>query len=153
MQQSTPTEYKPCSKSSLEMGSKVGRLSGSSEPFTLEKPARTPHNCIVALENQLRLPFNSDLPHMVGTLLRRGERNIVLDLDRVSKIDAAGIGELVRAYNMAISSHGTLRIANTKPWPREMLERVGLFDRLNSSPNDSEERGLNLHHQASVEQV
>jgi anti-anti-sigma regulatory factor len=141
MQQSTPTAYKPCSKSSLEMGSKVGRLSGSSEAFTLEKPPGTLDNCIVSLEDRLRLPFTSELPHMVGTLLRRGERNIVFDLARVSKIDAAGIGELVRAYNMAIAGNGTLRIANTKPWPREMLERVGLFDRLNSSPNDIEERG------------
>jgi anti-anti-sigma factor len=74
---------------------------------------------------------------MVRTLLRRGERRIVLDLAGVSRIDAAGIGELVRAYNIAIASNGALRIVNTTPRVREMLERVGLFDRLNAGPNDT----------------
>ena len=77
---------------------------------------------------------------MVRTLLRRGGRHIVLDLACVSKIDAAGIGELVRGYNLAMGSNGTLRIANTNPWVREMLERVDLYDRLKAASNDSQER-------------
>ena len=128
MQQSMATEYKPCH----EMGSKVIRLSRSNEAFTLGQPSPTQHGYTVRLEDRLRLPFNGEVPHMARTLLRKGERNIVLDLACVSKIDAAGIGELVRAYNLAIACNGTLRIANTTSWVREMLARVGLFDRLNA---------------------
>ena len=80
---------------------------------------------------------------MVRTLLGRGERRIVLDLACLTKIDAAGIGELVRAYNMTAASNGTLRIANTDPWVREMLNMVGLFDRLHSGDTDSRD-----HHKA-----
>jgi anti-anti-sigma factor len=80
-----------------------------------------------------RLPSNGELSHMVRSLLRREERRIVLDLGGVSEIDAAEIGELVRAYNTAIAGNGSLRIVNTNPRVRETLERVGLFGRLESS--------------------
>jgi anti-anti-sigma factor len=68
------------------------------------------------------------LRHNVRALLRRGERIIVLDLTRVSRIDAAGVGELVRAYNMAIAENSVLQIVNAAAWVQEILERVGLFD-------------------------
>jgi anti-anti-sigma factor len=140
MQQRTQVDYSPCSRSSQEMGNELDRLSGSGKAFTLGQPSRTQNSCIVRLGDWLRLPFKGELPHAVRRLLGRGERNIVLDLACVPKIDAAGIGELVRAYNMAMGSNGTLRIANTNPWVREMLERVGLFDRLKAGSNDSQER-------------
>ena len=137
MQQSTPAEYTHCSKSSQQMGSKVDRLSQSCKASTLGQPPRPQHSYSVRLEHWSRLPFTESCRHMVRTLLRRGERRIVLDLAGVSRIDAAGIGELVRAYNIAIASNGALRIVNTTPRVREMLERVGLFDRLNAGPNDT----------------
>jgi anti-anti-sigma factor len=52
----------------------------------------------------------------------------VLDLTRVSRLDAAGVGELVRAYNMTMAAQGVLRIAHPTAWVRQILERVGLFD-------------------------
>jgi anti-anti-sigma factor len=64
-------------------------------------------------------------------LLRRGERDIVLDLARVSSIDAAGVGELVRAYNLAAAMDGLLRVAHVTKRVREMLERAGLLTFLN----------------------
>jgi anti-anti-sigma factor len=77
------------------------------------------------------MPVSRDLRHKVRTLVRRGERRIVLDLGRVSTIDAAGVGELVRAYNMTHAADGSLRIAHATAWVREVLTRVGLFDLLN----------------------
>lgn len=54
----------------------------------------------------------------------------MLDLAQVSRIDAAGVGELVRVYNMAAAAHGTLRIVHATPWVRSILERTGVFDLL-----------------------
>jgi anti-anti-sigma factor len=134
MQQSTPPVYKPCSRSSQEMGSKADRLNGSCEADTLEQQSRSQNSYRVRLEDWPRLPFNGELLHMVLTLLRRGGRRIVLDLAGVSRIDAAGIGELVRAYNIATAANAAFRIANANPRVREMLERVGLFDRFERGP-------------------
>jgi anti-anti-sigma factor len=90
-------------------------------------------------DGPLRVPLDSALRHDIRALLRRGERNIVLDLARVSEIDAAGVGQLVRAYNIATAANGTLRIVQTISWVREILDRVGLFETL--SENASSQAG------------
>ena len=83
---------------------------------------------IVRVDGALRTPLNRMLRHRVRALLRRGERRIVLDLSAVSRIDAAGVGELIRAFNMTAAVSGTLRVVNATAWVRQMLERARLFD-------------------------
>ena len=87
-------------------------------------------SCVVAVEGPLRVPVNRALRDNVRALLRRGERTIVLDLAEVTRIDAAGVGELVRAFNLTAAVNGRLRITNASPWVREVLERAGVFDLL-----------------------
>lgn len=87
--------------------------------------------CVLYVEGPLRHPISRDLRHRMRGLLRRGERDIVLDLARVSSIDAAGVGELVRAYNLAAAMDGLLRVAHVTKRVREMLERAGLLTFLN----------------------
>jgi anti-anti-sigma factor len=88
--------------------------------------------CTVYMEGALRVPVSRDLRDNVRTLLHRGERAIVVDLARVSLIDAAGVGELVRAYNMTTARNGLLRIVHATGWVREVLARVGLFEILSA---------------------
>jgi anti-anti-sigma factor len=88
---------------------------------------------ILHVEDPLRLPLGRSLRHNVDALLRRGERRIVLDLSAVSRIDAAGVGELIRTFNMAAAVNGALRIVNATPWVRELLQRAHLFDLLSSA--------------------
>ena len=83
---------------------------------------------VVSIEDPLRFPVNRELRHKVRALLRRGERRLVLDLTRVSRIDAAGVGELVRAYNMTAAANGVLRVAHATARVGQILERVGLFN-------------------------
>ena len=85
---------------------------------------------VVPVEGPLCVPVDRALRDNVRALLRRGERAIVLDLAAVTRIDAAGVGELVRAFNMAAAVNGRLRITNASPWVSEVLERAGVFDLL-----------------------
>ena len=87
-------------------------------------------SCILYLHGPLRVPLNRELRHKVRGLLRHGTREIVLDLGGVFRIDAAGVGELVRAYNMTSAAKGILRIAHPTRWVRGVLKRVGLLERL-----------------------
>jgi len=82
---------------------------------------------IVHINDALRTPVSRALRHSVHELLRRGERRIVVDLSALSKIDAAGVGELIRAFNMTAAVNGGLRVVNTTAWVREILERAQLF--------------------------
>jgi len=88
--------------------------------------------CTVHVDGPFLAPMNNDLPGSILDLLRTGERGIVLDLSNVSLIDAGGVGELVRAYNIACGMDVSLRIVHTTRWVRETLARVGLFDLLNA---------------------
>jgi anti-anti-sigma factor len=85
---------------------------------------------VVHVNNLLRSPVAEDLQERVETLLRSGKRNILLDLAEVSDIDAAGLGELVRAYNMTVAANGVLRITNSFGRVRAALVVVDLFDLL-----------------------
>jgi anti-anti-sigma factor len=85
---------------------------------------------IVHVEGPLRMPFGPVLRRSVRALLRRGERRIVLDLSAVPRIDAAGVGELIRTFNMAAAMNGAVRIVNATGWVRELLDRAQLFDLL-----------------------
>jgi anti-anti-sigma factor len=74
--------------------------------------------------------LNGELRRKVQALIDRGDRTIVLNLARVSQVDAAGIGELVDVYKMAIAAHRALRIAHTPRRVQRILDRVGLFNLL-----------------------
>jgi anti-anti-sigma factor len=88
----------------------------------------SPDVCVLHVEGALRAPIDRDLRHSVRALLRRGEKGVLLDLAGVSRIDAAGVGELVRAYNMTTAANGVLRVTHPTRWVQEILERVGLFE-------------------------
>jgi anti-anti-sigma factor len=78
------------------------------------------------MEGTLRTPIKSELHERVSALLHRGERRIVLDLARVSDIDAAGVGELVRLSNMAAGVRGVLLISRPTTHVRRLLDATGL---------------------------
>src|SRR4051794_519379 len=91
---------------------------------------------IVHVEGALRTPVSRVLRHNVNTLLLRGEHRIILDLSAVSRIDAGGVGELLRSFNMATAANGALQIVNATGRVRELLDRAQVFGLL------SGERGV-----------
>ena len=82
---------------------------------------------IVPVEGPLRVPVSRAVRDNVRALLRQGERMIVLDLADVSRIDAGGVGELVRAFNVTAAVNGRLRITNASPWVRKVLDRAAVL--------------------------
>jgi anti-anti-sigma factor len=84
--------------------------------------------CVLPLRGPLQPSLDGEIACKVRALLDRGECFIVLDLTHTSRIDAAGVGELVRAYNMAIAAHAALQVVHPTTRVRQVLERVGLLD-------------------------
>jgi anti-sigma B factor antagonist len=81
---------------------------------------------ILPVEGMLRAPATTTLRHGLERLLDRGERRVVLDLARLSAIDAAGIGELVRAFSTMQAAGGVLRIAHANRHVRTLLNVTGV---------------------------
>jgi anti-anti-sigma factor len=85
---------------------------------------------VVQVNGPLHARQGALLREDVCTLLRRGERAIVVRLASVSRVDAAGIGELVRAYHISVGAAAVLRVTEATGRVREVLARVGLLDLL-----------------------
>jgi anti-anti-sigma factor len=85
---------------------------------------------VLHVQGPIRVPVNRDLRHRVQSLLHRGAHRILVNLSGVWDLDAGGVGELVRLYNLARKFQRDLRIAEATPWARELLDRAGLFQLL-----------------------
>jgi anti-anti-sigma factor len=86
---------------------------------------------ILSVDGTLRTPVNAKLRRRLDALLYRGERQVVLDLAEVRDIDAAGIGELVRAFNTVQAAGGVLHVAHASRHVRRLLHVTGVFALLN----------------------
>jgi anti-anti-sigma factor len=86
---------------------------------------------VLHVEGALRAPVRGGLRRHVRALLARGRQSILLDLAKVTDLDAAGVGELVRVYTLANAAQGDVWIANANDRARKLLDQAGLFDLLN----------------------
>ena len=86
-----------------------------------------PQPSIVHVEGTLRAPVSSELRGNVEGLIGRGVRRIRLDLSRLSEIDAAGVGELVRAFNATSAAGGVLQVAHVTRRVRQLLDVTGVL--------------------------
>jgi len=84
------------------------------------------HTAIIEVDGRLRAPLDSGLGQSVQARLFRGERRILLDLSRVTEIDAAGIGELIRAFNATSAVGGLLRVTRANTRVHQLLKVAGV---------------------------
>jgi anti-anti-sigma factor len=85
-------------------------------------------DAVLHITGALRAPSTGDLVRRVEKLLQRGNQCIALSLASVSDLDAAGVGALVRARNLAEAAGGHLRVVDAAGWTRVLLARTGLLD-------------------------
>ena len=92
-----------------------------------------PGASVLDVVGPLRGPVSLALRRRVGALLRRGERSILVDLARVTDLDAAGLGELAHVYRMVDAANGVLRVACTTGKVRKLLGLTGLLQVLTAA--------------------
>lgn len=85
---------------------------------------------ILRVEGRVCAPVGAELAQLVQTLLRGGERRIVLDLAAVPDLDAAGAGELVSMFNMAAAAHAAFHVSHPSKRVRKLLDRARLLELL-----------------------
>jgi anti-anti-sigma factor len=88
------------------------------------------------VEGPLRAPIGGELRGRVRTLLERGALGIVVDLSRVTSIDAAGVGELASAIATSVASNAELSVVHPTTRVRHMLERAGLLELMTRSASE-----------------
>lgn len=88
---------------------------------------------IVEVEGKLQAPVSSELSQKVEAVLARGERRVLLNLSRLADIDAAGIGELVRLFNLTNAVGAVLQITHASRYVKPLLDITGLDTLLSAS--------------------
>ena len=85
------------------------------------------HPSVLDVDGRLQAPVDSTLIQRVQTRLFRGERRILLNLSRLTAIDAAGVGELIQAFNATRAAGGELRVAHATSRVFRFLEVAGVL--------------------------
>jgi anti-anti-sigma factor len=104
-----------------------GNHAAARERSTTALPDRGTLVSIVFVRGSLRAPVTAELSQTVEAGIRRGARQVLLDLSGLVDIDAAGVGELLRAFNAVSAAGGVLQITHVQRPVRHLLQIAGLF--------------------------
>ena len=81
----------------------------------------------------LRFRANTELTHSARELddlrkevLEQKDTRVIIDLSRVTRIDSAGLGQLMSCYSHLVRNRGALKIINPAPHVQKVLEMTGL---------------------------
>ena len=78
------------------------------------------------------------LRNTVQDLLESGKRNILLNLEKVSYMDSAGIGELVACYKRAKEKEGTVKLLNPSGKVYDLLSLTKLEEVFDTFTDEKE---------------
>ena len=87
---------------------------------------------VIDLKGKLTLGSGDvQLRSIIRDLLDRGEKKILLNLDKVSYMDSAGVGELVASYTTTSNREAELKLLNLTAKIRDLLQftqLISVFD-------------------------
>ncbi|HEY3826895.1 MAG TPA: STAS domain-containing protein [Bryobacteraceae bacterium] len=81
----------------------------------------------------LRFKANAELTHSAHELeelrkevLEQSDSRVIIDLSRVTRIDSAGLGQLMSCYSHLVKNRGALKMLNPAPEIKKLLDMTGL---------------------------
>lgn len=81
----------------------------------------------------LRFKANAELTHSAKQLeelrrevLEQSDSKVIIDLSRVTRIDSAGLGQLMSCYSHLVKNRGALKVLNPTPEIRKLLDMTGI---------------------------
>ena len=78
-----------------------------------------------------------ELDQLRREVLEQSDSRVIVDLSRVTKIDSAGLGQLMGCYSHLVRNAGSMKIVNARPEVRKLLDMTGISMLL---PNYSDEQ-------------
>jgi anti-anti-sigma factor len=83
---------------------------------------------VLDLEGRITIDENTDQLHeVVEEITSCGPQNVVLNLEKVGRLDCSGIGQLVELRKRVCDSGSMFTMVNIGPRQRKMLKLVGLL--------------------------
>lgn len=82
---------------------------------------------VIDVKGSLTIGHDARMREAVGEALTGGARNIVLDLERVTRLDSSGVGELVAAHTSVTRGGGRLLLVGLSPRLATILQITHLM--------------------------
>jgi len=91
---------------------------------------------ITVLDCDGRLTFTAgaELSRRITAIGRGATTNVILDLERVSYVDSAGLGAIVDAYMQLRKRDGVMKFVNPSSRTRHMLQITGIATLVETHP-------------------
>jgi anti-sigma B factor antagonist len=93
----------------------------------------------------LRFKANAELTHSAQELeelrrevLEQSDSKVIIDLSRVTKIDSAGLGQLMSCYSHLVKNRGALKILNPAPEIMKLLDMTGISTLIHAFQDEQE---------------
>lgn len=67
-----------------------------------------------------------ELDQLRREVLEQSDSRVIIDLSRVTKIDSAGLGQLMGCYSHLVRNEGAMKIVNARPEVRKILDMTGI---------------------------
>lgn len=81
----------------------------------------------------LQFKANAELTHSAQELdalrkevLEQRDSRVIIDMSRVTRIDSAGLGQLMSCYSHLVKNRGALKMLNPSPEIQKLLDMTGL---------------------------
>ena len=88
---------------------------------------RIGHAVVLDLDGRITLDDSERLKDKVNSLLHQGVRELLLNLDQVTYIDSAGLGQLVASATTVGRQGGTVKLFNLGRHSRDLLAMTKLL--------------------------
>jgi len=93
---------------------------------------------IIALDGSFGVECGDALHRTVLDLVENGQRTVIADLLGVTRLDAAGVGELVRAFTVVRAHDGEMAVVVDRDRIRELLDLTRLTTVVPTFPSIAE---------------
>jgi anti-sigma B factor antagonist len=67
-----------------------------------------------------------ELDELRREVLEQRDSRVIIDLGRVTKIDSAGLGQLMSCYSHLVRNQGALKVLNAAPEIQKLLDMTGI---------------------------
>ena len=67
-----------------------------------------------------------ELEELRREVLEQSDSRVIIDLGRVTRIDSAGLGQLMSCYSHLVRNQGSLKVVNASPDVRRILDMTGI---------------------------
>jgi anti-sigma B factor antagonist len=79
-----------------------------------------------------------ELDELRREVLEQSDSRVIIDLGRVTKIDSAGLGQLMSCYSHLVRNQGTLKVVNAVPEVKKLLDMTGISTLIPAFSDESE---------------